>query len=128
MKKIALFMAVAATILASCSDDDSTPTPTIEKAFFAGAWNETAPDANHRTLNFVGDSVTLAREDGLNFKDKYTLTGNSLNFGAAPNNNHIVQVIDSVTIKLSHIYIAAPNENGTPQTVTFKKVVAAPQD
>lgn len=119
-------MAFAAFCLTSCSDDDSTTTETLNGEFLGGSWSEIAPDANHRSLDFVEDSVTLAREDGLHFDDTYTISGGALYFGAAPNDEHAVQVIDSVTIKVSNIYIAGPAENGTPETVTFKRIGVAP--
>jgi hypothetical protein len=126
MKKIALFTALAATTLVSCNDDDSTTTNNLTGEFLSGSWAEIAPDANHRSIDFAGDSLTLAREDGIYFDDAYTLSGNTIYFGAEPNNEHAVQVLDSVTIKVSNIYIAGPAENGTAQTVTFKKTGVLP--
>ncbi len=116
-----MISAAAAFSLISCSDDDKTNTRTIDTAFLVdGTWEEVAPDANHRALSFDHTKVTLSREDGISQQSAYTISGNKLIFGNPA--EHTVQVIDDLTMKVSNIYIAADTENGTPETVTFKKM------
>jgi len=121
MKKLFMLAAVAAFSLSSCSDDDKTNTRTVNTAFLVdGVWEEVAPDPNHRTLSFDHAKVTLSREDGISTQSAYTISGNKLIFGTPA--EHTVEVIDDLTMKVSNIYIAADTENGTPETVTFKKI------
>lgn len=127
MKKVFFFLAAAAFTFASCSDDDSNDvtTPVVDQAYLTGDWLEVSTDSVKYTFEFEGSNATLGRTDGLSAAGTYTVSGNKLlitGANATTPSQHVVQKVDSITMKVGNIYLAGPAENGTPATVTFKKV------
>jgi len=118
MKNLITLAAAAVFTLTSCSDDDNAIA--LSSRYLAGGWEEIAPDPYNRILVFEGNSVNETHEDaGTSHDWDYTISGNTLVFGD-PAIQHTVQIIDSVTMKVSNIYISGDSETGS-ETVTFKK-------
>lgn len=126
MKKIALFMAVAATVLASCSDDDNTNSNPLNQAYLDGVWAETAPDADSHTLVFDADSVTFTQEFSIIGHYNYEVSGNKLLFTptdstTATPTQHTVEIVNDSVMKVSNLVITTGDT--TPVApITFKRL------
>jgi hypothetical protein len=127
MKKIALFMAVAATVLASCSDDDNTTSNPLNRTYLDGVWVESAPDANKHKLAFDADSVTLTRQESIVGNYDYEISGNRLlftlkNSTTATPTEHTVQIVNDSVMKVSNLVVGPANGTTPAVPVTFKKL------
>ncbi len=129
MKKITLFIALAAFSLSSCSHDDNDARQNvITITQLDGNWTESAPQAQWRSMAFDGHTATLSRADGLAIAYHYDINGNKLVFTSAngEQTQHTIEVVNEATIKISDILILGTAEIGNPETVTFGRILVSP--
>jgi hypothetical protein len=127
MKKIALFIALAAVSLTSCSNDDDNNGPALNASYLEGVWVETHPDPDMHTLSFHGSTVTLTRQFSVIGEYDYEISGNTLLLStpssAAPASEHVAEIVNDSVMRLSNMVIVGPWDNSLPAegTLTFQK-------
>ncbi|MFL9844817.1 hypothetical protein [Flavobacterium rhizosphaerae] len=131
MKKLFLFVAMAAFTLTSCSkDDDDNKTYTLNSDYLFGNWVETDP--TNYIFSFDESTATLTDLGEPNTQDYNYSTEEGKLILVTPDGQYTstfdIEIVDKDTLKLTSLYPSFACV-GCPKTVsTFKRAEFAPNN
>lgn len=126
MKKIFLFLTLAALVITSCnSDDNARNEETTATVDLAGTWLESGPNASNFTVIFTDTTVTINSELNENTHTyNYTFENNTLHLTTPGSDivyTHYITPVNHGIMKMSNLYIQVASNNAIPILTTFEK-------